>query len=92
MTRRENETMAKLAEQNRRDSRALKALSVLGTLYLPATFIATLFSSSLIQLQSKRASKDDSHYAVASQFWLYIALTAPLMILTVGYMMWVGRR
>lgn len=47
MTRRENETMAKLAEQNRRDSRALKALSVLGTLYLPATFIAVSVSMSL---------------------------------------------
>ncbi|KAL8853066.1 MAG: hypothetical protein Q9221_002096 [Calogaya cf. arnoldii] len=92
MTRRENEAITKLAEQNRRDSRALKALSVLGTLYLPATFSATLFSSSLIQLQSTRASMVDSHYALASQFWLYIALTAPLMVLTVGYMMWVARR
>ena len=39
-TRRDNETMTKLAEEGRRDGRALKALSVLGTLYLPATFIA----------------------------------------------------
>jgi len=38
--KRENETLVKLAEQSRKDGRALKALSVLGTLYLPATFIA----------------------------------------------------
>ena len=40
LTKRENATIAKLAEQNRRDSKALKAFSMLGTLYLPATFIA----------------------------------------------------
>ena len=38
--RREGEIMTKLTEQSRRDGRALKAFSVLGTLYLPATFIA----------------------------------------------------
>lgn len=39
-TRRENEALVRLAEQSRNDGRALKALSVLGTLYLPATFVA----------------------------------------------------
>ena len=38
--KRENETLVRLAEQSRKDGRALKALSVLGTLYLPATLIA----------------------------------------------------
>jgi len=47
-SKRENETLVRLTAQSRKDGRALKALSVLGTLYLPATFIATIFSSSLV--------------------------------------------
>ncbi|KAL8689016.1 MAG: hypothetical protein Q9218_005214 [Villophora microphyllina] len=47
-SKRENETLVKLAEQGRKDGRALKALSVLGTLYLPATFTAVCFSPSLL--------------------------------------------
>ncbi len=39
-TRREGETMTKLTEKSRRDAKALKAFSTMGTLYLPATFIA----------------------------------------------------
>ena len=39
-SRRDNDALVRLAEQSRRDGRAVKALSVLGTLYLPATFIA----------------------------------------------------
>jgi hypothetical protein len=36
----ESKAMTKLAEQNRSDTRSLKALSMIGTLYLPATFLA----------------------------------------------------
>ena len=39
-SKRENETLVRLAEQSKKDGRALKALSVLGTLYLPATLVA----------------------------------------------------
>ena len=46
-SKRENETLVRLAEQTRRDGRALKALCVLGTLYLPATLIAVYSFSSI---------------------------------------------
>ena len=46
-SKRENETLVRLAEQSRRDGRALKALSVLGTLYLPATLVAVCPLSSM---------------------------------------------
>ncbi|KAL8719810.1 MAG: hypothetical protein Q9181_008016, partial [Wetmoreana brouardii] len=36
----EGKAITKLAQQNRSDTRSLKALSILGTLYLPATFMA----------------------------------------------------
>ena len=46
-SKRENETLVRLAAQSRKDGRSLKALSVLGTLYLPATFIAVCSFSSM---------------------------------------------
>lgn len=109
----ESESLVKLAEQSRRDGRALKALSVLGTLYLPATFVAvsrvstpdngltcltacleiqTMFSTSLIQTQSANVHENNTHFVLARQFWLFIALTAPLMLVTAGYMIWVEKR
>lgn len=39
-TRNENLAMTELTKQGRKDARSLKALSILGTLYLPATLIA----------------------------------------------------
>ncbi|KAL8717252.1 MAG: hypothetical protein Q9225_005484 [Loekoesia sp. 1 TL-2023] len=91
-SKRESETLVKLAEQSRKDGRALKALSVLGTLYLPATFIATIFSSSLIQAQQANASEINTHFVFARQFWLFIVMTVPLMLLTAGCMIWVEKR
>ena len=44
-SKRESESLVKLAEQSRKDGRALKALSVLGTLYLPATLVAVSTNS-----------------------------------------------
>ncbi|KAL8840332.1 MAG: hypothetical protein Q9170_001347 [Blastenia crenularia] len=91
-TQRENEALVRLAEQSRKDGRALKALSVLGTLYLPATFVATMFSSSLIKAQPANETDNKTHFVPAEQFWLFIAVTGPLMLLTAGYMVWVDRR
>ncbi|KAL8995134.1 MAG: hypothetical protein Q9169_005077 [Polycauliona sp. 2 TL-2023] len=110
-TRRENEALVQLAEQSRNDGRALKALSVLGTLYLPATFVAvrassvswstvlmadlpvqTMFSSSLIKAQLPNETENKTHFVPAEQFWLFVVLAGPLMLLTAGYMVWVDRR
>ncbi|KAI4092258.1 MAG: hypothetical protein L6R37_007607 [Teloschistes peruensis] len=50
-SKRENETLVKLAEQSKKDGRALKALAVLGTLYLPPTFIAVCAFPSVLMLR-----------------------------------------
>ncbi|KAL8661436.1 MAG: hypothetical protein Q9202_005618 [Teloschistes flavicans] len=91
-SKRENETLVKLAEQSKKDGGALKALAVLGTLYLPPTFIATVFSSSLIQAQQANAPDSNTHFVFARQFWLFVVMTVPLMLLTAGYMIWVEKR
>lgn len=52
----------------------------------------TIFSSSLIQAQQANASEINTHFVFARQFWLFIVMTVPLMLLTAGYMIWVEKR
>jgi Mg2+ and Co2+ transporter CorA len=83
-THQENATIAGIAKQGQKDSETLKALTHVATMYLPATLVATVFSSNLIQLQSDSGNMHKSHYAIAPQFWIYVVSTALLMILTLG--------
>ena len=39
-TKKENETLTRLAAQTANDSKTLKALTLIATIYLPATFLA----------------------------------------------------
>jgi hypothetical protein len=82
----ENTTVATIAKQSTKDSKKLHALSFIATLYLPATLVATVFSSNLIQWKD---SSDDpttghrkAHYVVVSEFWVYVVITSVLTAAT----------
>lgn len=70
-----------IAEQGRKDSRLLKTLNVIAIFYLPASLIATIFSSNLIDTRPD-ANGNGEHFIVAGQFWIYVATTAALTLLT----------
>ena len=78
----------------------LKALSMVATICLPASLIATVFSSNLIQsipvLASTGGEADEKagkeHLILSTQFWTYVAITAPLMLLTLLWMLFMDRR
>ncbi|PQE23801.1 Mg2+ transporter -like Zinc transport protein [Rutstroemia sp. NJR-2017a BBW] len=91
----ENAAMARLAQQSAQDSRFLKALTVLATLYLPASLLATIFSSNLVQTQtisSSSPSPSKTHLVAAPDFWIYVVITLPLTLFTVLLIYWMGRR
>lgn len=82
---RENATIAEIAKESRKYSEKLRALTFIATMYLPATLVATIFSSTLIQWQAGATSPDGtrrSHYTITSQFWIYVLTTLVLMIFT----------
>lgn len=86
-THQENLTLASLAKQGRKDSETLKTLTLIATMYLPATLVATVFSSSLIQWKPDGTANGDGKellYTVAPQFWIYVVSTVALMILTLA--------
>ena len=71
-----------LSEQREKDSKAMKALTSVATLYLPATLVATIFSSSLVQLLPVTPLREPTHFAAGPQPWLPIVAIFSLMAVT----------
>ncbi|KAL8916948.1 MAG: hypothetical protein Q9208_008269 [Pyrenodesmia sp. 3 TL-2023] len=92
----EAENMTRLTRQTAQDSKMLKALTVMATLYLPATLLATIFSSTLVQLESlpstTAATTPSLHFILARDFWIYIAVAVPLTASTALLVAWIRRR
>ena len=68
-----------LGEQRDKDAKAMKALTLVATLFLPATLVATVFSSSLIQLLP---TNSPTHIVTGPQIWLPIVAFLLLVAVT----------
>ena len=69
-----------LSEQREKDSKSMKAVTSVATLYLPATLVATVFSSNLVQLFNP--SRGPTHFVAGPQPWLPIVAIFSLMAVT----------
>ncbi|KAL8791674.1 MAG: hypothetical protein Q9195_005757 [Heterodermia aff. obscurata] len=80
----ESSSMVSVAQRTHEDSVRLKTLTRVATIYLPATLIATIFSSGLVQLEpsGSNEAKRKTHFVIVSEFWLYPVVTVVLTILT----------
>ncbi|KAK6193979.1 hypothetical protein LQW54_011908 [Pestalotiopsis sp. IQ-011] len=89
-----NKTVAELsfrvAHATGLDSTAMKVLAIVTVVFLPPSFIATLFSMSMFNWQSSESTSDNgSSEIVASNFWIYWATTVPLtLVILVAYRLW----
>jgi Mg2+ and Co2+ transporter CorA len=79
---RQSVQLTEIGKQGEQDSKALKSLTMVATLYLPASLVATVFSSNLITLQPVTTPLVSSHMVVAAQFWVFIVAVMVLMIIT----------
>jgi len=61
----------------------MKILAFITTLYLPGTFVATLFSMSMFNWQQDGSGGVEGS-TISNHFWIYWAVMAPLTILTFG--------
>ncbi|KAI1176620.1 hypothetical protein F4777DRAFT_266407 [Nemania sp. FL0916] len=78
----DNRLNARLAAASSRDSAAMKTLAFLTTLFLPGTFVATIFSTDFFDWQSNGV-------VVSRLFWVYWAWAVPLtIIVAVGWRIW----
>ena len=67
-----------VATESLRKNDAMRSIAVVTMLFLPPTFIATLFSTSFFNFQSRDGP------VVSSWIWLYILLTAVLTVVIQG--------
>lgn len=98
----DNLLAARMAVSATRDSSAMKALAVITAVFLPATYIATLFSMSMFNWQSgsnssnvvtsnTTASSDTSSSSgvVMHYIWIYWVVSVILTVLViVGWRVW----
>ncbi|RDL40541.1 Uncharacterized protein BP5553_00520 [Venustampulla echinocandica] len=76
----------KLAHASKRDSAAMKTISLLGAIFLPGAYLASVFSMTFFNFQS------DADPVLSGQFWIYWAFTIPITIMIVaGWFFWERR-
>ncbi|KAH7161020.1 hypothetical protein EDB81DRAFT_783733 [Dactylonectria macrodidyma] len=79
----------RLAHTSKRESEAMKGISLLGTIFLPGAFTASIFSTTFFDF------KDASNMAsvVSPRFWLFWVVTIPFTLAIVGlFLLWEKRR
>lgn len=78
----------RLAHASKRDSDSMKTLSLVGAVFLPATFISSIFSTTFFDFQAAEGQP-----VVAANFWIYFAVSIPItLVVVLGWMFWSERR
>lgn len=91
ITQSDAEYTAAIAVDGKRDSIAMRTIAILGIVFLPGTFVATLFSIDMFDWGDAK-SGDSSSLTVSPSMWIYWAITAPLTIVTLlVWMLWSRR-
>lgn len=67
-----------LSSAMKADGAAMKALTLLASMFLPATFICALFSMSFFSYDP------ETGWMMASKIWVYFAFAVPTTLLTIG--------
>ncbi len=78
---------AKVTHETRRDSAAMKTIATLTMLYLPATFVCSLFGTNFFAPSTD--GPGDPVSVVSDLWWIYLISAIPLTLLTV--FVWLAR-
>ncbi|KAH8817387.1 hypothetical protein F5884DRAFT_249042 [Xylogone sp. PMI_703] len=77
----------KIAYASKRDSATMKTIALLGVIFLPGTFLASIFSTTFFNFQttSPTSNSSDANPSVVSpKFWIYWAISIPVTLVLVG--------
>jgi membrane protein implicated in regulation of membrane protease activity len=77
----------RLAHAAKRDSTSMKILSLLGAIFLPATYLASIFGMSFFNMNG-----DASSWEASPLVWIYFVITIPLTLAIVVAWRWWDRR
>jgi len=88
VTQSDAELTAAIAIDTKHDSIAMKTISILGIVFLPGTFMATLFSVDMFQWEASDGDSNPS-LRVSPSMWIYWATTVPLTaVVVLIWMVW----
>jgi glutamate-1-semialdehyde 2,1-aminomutase len=88
-----NELNARIAATTSLDSAAMKTLAFVTTIFLPLSFVSSLFSISMFNWQASPEDGSSDHGVVSSRFWVYWVVSVPLTATTlVGWRLWWKRQ
>lgn len=76
-SRQENLTMRNLTEKSTQDGTAVKVLTMITLIYLPATVVSNFFST---QFVTQKQEGNNSHVVLLSNAWLFAAICVPLTL------------
>ncbi|KAK0753398.1 hypothetical protein B0T18DRAFT_434170 [Schizothecium vesticola] len=92
----------RLAHAAKRDSTSMKTLSLLGAIFLPATFLASVFSMTFFNFQdqdspapgggSQQEQQQRNDPVVSKDLWIYFVISVPLTLAIVLVWWWWDRR
>ncbi|KAI6764281.1 hypothetical protein HG530_008070 [Fusarium avenaceum] len=71
----------KVARMTRLDGSLMRSIATLGMIFLPATFVSTVFSMDFFQWVEEDGKR---HELVSSHFWIYIVVAGGLTLLTMS--------
>jgi len=72
--------MVQMGERARQDNKNLTLIAVVGLLFLPGTFVSSLFGMNFFSFDEENGQQ---RWQVSGKFWLYWAVTAPLTLCTI---------
>lgn len=67
----------RLAHASQRDSTAMKTISLLGAIFFPPVYLASVFSMTFFNFQNEGPE-------VSNHFWIYFAVTIPCTVVIVA--------
>ncbi|KAL9607553.1 MAG: hypothetical protein Q9167_007546 [Letrouitia subvulpina] len=81
-----NKAMSELTSKTNKDTTSVKWITYLTVIYLPASFVATLYGMNLFEFDEK-----NRQLVIAKDFWIYLATWLPLTFFTfLGYLILKG--
>lgn len=95
----------RIAHASKRDSTAMKSLSLMGVVFLPGSFLASVFGMSFFNYDGDSSSSnnndnssgdkgggDKATTGVSVELWIYFAVTVPVTLAVVALWVWSDRR
>jgi Mg2+ and Co2+ transporter CorA len=68
-----------MGERARQDNNNMKLIAVVGLVYLPGTFVSSLFGMNFFSFDEENGQQ---RWGISRNFWLYWAITVPLTLCT----------